>query len=155
MTIVSPTNTTHLVDTQLLPFVQAMPPADLSDIPAVREAILEQFGSSESQSFTVRLAKGRDGAPDVEIYIFNAGQPNAKHPAVLHIHGGGMVCGSAKMAGFTAPSIVQAIDAVVISVEYRLAPETPFPVRRKIATLHWHGCSATPENSAWTPNASS
>ena len=139
MDIVSPTGTAHLLDPELLPFVQAMPPADLNDIAGMRNAILEQFSSSGDQSFTVRLAKGRGDAPDVEVYVFNAAQPGAKNPAVLHIHGGGMVCGSATTASFTAPSIVQAIGAVVVSVEYRLSPETPFPGPQEdcYAALAW------------------
>ena len=139
MNTVSPSGTAHLLDAQLLPFVQAVPPADLSDIAATRDAILQQFSSAGGEPFTIRLAEGRGDAPDVEVYVFNAGQPDAGRPAVLHIHGGGMVCGSARMAAFMSPPIVRAVDAVVVSVEYRLSPETPFPGPQEdcYAALAW------------------
>ena len=136
---VVPMNTAELVDPQLLPLVQAAPPADLTNIPVVRKALLEQFSTPDEQSFTVRTAKGRNSAPDIELYVFNAGQTKAKRPAVLHFHGGGMVAGSARMASFTVPAIVQAVNAVVVSAEYRLAPEVSFPDPQEdcYAALAW------------------
>jgi len=47
--------------------------------------------------------------------------------AILHIHGGGMVVGVADTATVTKCPLALEHDAVVVSVDYRLAPETPFP----------------------------
>lgn len=47
-------------------------------------------------------------------------------PAVYWIHGGGMVTGSRFMAT-EALEAAAAVDAVVVSVEYRLAPDHPSP----------------------------
>jgi acetyl esterase/lipase len=69
---------------------------------------------------------GARGAPDVTIYVINAAEGESR-PAILHIHGGGYVGGSAKSAVRDNQETALAHGAVVVSVEYRLAPETPFP----------------------------
>jgi acetyl esterase/lipase len=48
-------------------------------------------------------------------------------PAFFHIHGGGMISGGIDTER-AAASLAAAIDAAVISVDYRLAPEHPHPI---------------------------
>lgn len=73
-----------------------------------------------------RLVPGFDGDPNVPIYVIGA-EPGGAKPAVLHIHGGGFIAGTAEgLIGFTQ-GIAAACDCVVVAPEYRLAPETPFP----------------------------
>ena len=48
-------------------------------------------------------------------------------PLVLFYHGGGWVIGSIESHDATARALAVASGAAVLSVEYRLAPETPFP----------------------------
>lgn len=63
------------------------------------------------------------------------------HPTLAFLHGGGFALGD--IAGYDAQcrAICQAIDAVVVSIEYRLAPEHPFPaaVDDAIAATTWVG----------------
>ena len=63
----------------------------------------------------------------------------ALRPAILHIHGGGYVIGSAQMATLACAELAKAMDAVLVSVDYRLAPETPHPgpVEDCYAALRW------------------
>lgn len=49
-------------------------------------------------------------------------------PAVLHMHGGGLVLGSAVLGDALCRLISDQLGALCASVEYRLAPEHPFPV---------------------------
>lgn len=53
--------------------------------------------------------------------------PRARRPAVVNFHGGGFVLGQATDDGRWAMAVMQALGAVVFSVEYRLAPSYPFP----------------------------
>ncbi|KAI9832023.1 MAG: hypothetical protein M1819_004567 [Sarea resinae] len=48
-------------------------------------------------------------------------------PAVVNYHGGGFVVGTPADDSRWATALVQQTDAVVISVDYRMAPEYPFP----------------------------
>jgi acetyl esterase/lipase len=48
-------------------------------------------------------------------------------PCVYSIHGGGYVMGSYEMDDLKFDQLCQAHDCVGVSVEYRLAPETPYP----------------------------
>ncbi|WP_127783087.1 alpha/beta hydrolase [Rhodococcus sp. X156] len=64
-----------------------------------------------------------DGVP-VRVY-----RPASEHPlpVVLFLHGGGFVLGSVRTHDALARRIVRDCGAVVVSVDYRLAPEHPFP----------------------------
>lgn len=53
--------------------------------------------------------------------------PPAKRPMVVNFHGGGFVLGSATDDALWAGALMKAVDAVVFSVNYRLAPEYPYP----------------------------
>lgn len=53
---------------------------------------------------------------------------NASGGALLHIHGGGMVIGTAKQDYPLAMEVAQRLGIVVVLAEYRLAPEHPYPV---------------------------
>lgn len=53
--------------------------------------------------------------------------PEHKRVAIINFHGGGFVVGSATDDALWAGAVMKSIDAVVFSVNYRLAPEYPFP----------------------------
>lgn len=53
--------------------------------------------------------------------------PHSRRPAIINFHGGGFVLGQGTDDGRWAMAVMQALGAVVFSVEYRLAPSYPFP----------------------------
>jgi acetyl esterase/lipase len=93
----------------------------------------------ESPAFVERMIPGPSGAPDVRIYIIGAREGVAPRPAVLHIHGGGYVHGTAKRGMRALQQLATAHDCVVVTVDYRLAPETRFPgsLEDSYAALRW------------------
>lgn len=53
--------------------------------------------------------------------------PDRKLPVVLYFHGGGHMCGDIELYDPICRKIAMAGQCVVVSVEYRLAPEFPYP----------------------------
>jgi epsilon-lactone hydrolase len=47
--------------------------------------------------------------------------------AVLYLHGGGYVCGSIESHRPLAPAFAESFDCTVLSIDFRMAPEHPFP----------------------------
>lgn len=84
-------------------------------------------------SMSERLIAGSEKNKDIKVYIYHA-EPkgvqkgkSTKRPGILHIHGGGFVMGSAYMNEPFCKRLALDTDTVVVSVEYRLAPQTRFP----------------------------
>ncbi len=73
---------------------------------------------------------------EVPVYVYRKGT-RPKQPALLWIHGGGYIIGSA--LDERARVIAHELDCTVCSVDYRLAPEHPFPAGPEdcYATLEW------------------
>jgi acetyl esterase/lipase len=85
---------------------------------------------------------GPPDAPEVTIYIVNGSSSGAPRPIILYIHGGGYTVGTARSSLRSVQELAQAVGCIVISVDYRLAPETRFPgaLEDNYAALKWaHG----------------
>lgn len=67
------------------------------------------------------------------------GSATRPRPAVLHLHGGGMITGSPQFETAGSARMVRELGVVVVSPYYRLAPEHPFPAALDdcMAALHW------------------
>lgn len=133
-----------LVDPELRPAALnrlSVPVGDLGQATlAARRESMSAFVAPPAASPTVarRSIAGADGDPDVIVYIINA-RPGARRPAVLHVHGGGYVFGSAQGSVAALQRIAAELDCVVVTVDYRLAPETSFAgsMRDTYAALRW------------------
>ncbi|WP_295637260.1 alpha/beta hydrolase [Novosphingobium sp.] len=73
------------------------------------------------------MLPGRKDQPTVRVYAINAGQKDKPRPAIVHMHGGGYVLGEAKISLRSMQEVAAALDCVVVTVDYRLAPEVRFP----------------------------
>ncbi|RZM00244.1 MAG: alpha/beta hydrolase, partial [Sphingomonas sp.] len=80
-----------------------------------------------------------EGAPDVALRIYRPRDARAPLGGIYHIHGGGYVGGSAKELEFIHRPLAGALGCVIVSVDYRLAPETMFPgaIEDCYAGLRW------------------
>ncbi|MET7571346.1 alpha/beta hydrolase [Streptomyces sp. NPDC005492] len=76
-----------------------------------------------------REVPGPPGDPAVPLLICRPTAPStpAPLPVIYHVHGGGMVLGNNRVGVAGALDYARELDAVVVSVEYRLAPEHPHP----------------------------
>jgi len=71
---------------------------------------------------------GPVGDPQVRIGIHKPADRPEKLPGFLWIHGGGYVMGSIDSDDIlTIPPLVKAVNCVAVTVDYRLAPEHPYP----------------------------
>jgi acetyl esterase len=80
----------------------------------------EPIGATED-----RLLPGPGGALPVRLY--SPANASGMAAALLYFHGGGLVAGSLTTHDSIARALANCSGARVISVEYRLAPEHPFP----------------------------
>jgi acetyl esterase/lipase len=92
-----------------------------------------------------RLIAGPQDAPDVPVRIYTPENQSTEVPGLLHIHGGGFVIGNLESEHGSCLAWCRNLGVVVVSVDYRLAPETPYPgpLEDCYAALQW-----TSDNSA-------
>ena len=136
---------TYAFDPELAPIVELLPVSDLSDVEQSRawiETLIAPLNANvDTTGVNVddREIPGPDGAVPVRVYAPAAPAPAAGRPALLDIHGGGFVVGSIDMEHAVAVQVARELGAVVVAVEYRLAPEYPFPagVEDCYAALQW------------------
>jgi len=100
--------------------LDAKPPAGLSrdeQVAAARESMARvTFPVPEAQEVEIAGVACRVIRPD-----------GAARAVYLHFHGGGMISGSASMMDIPNQMLARQLDVVVVSVEYRKAPEFPWP----------------------------
>jgi len=84
---------------------------------------------------------GPHGEVPVRVYHpeETAADPTAKSRALVHFHGGGWTLGTLDSVDGICRELAVRGDAVVVSVDYRLAPEHPFPVAvdEAAAAVEW------------------
>jgi acetyl esterase/lipase len=127
-----------MIDPELEAVLDFMPVIDLDDPVAARQAFEKlivamrtQLPEEELLDIEDRLIPGWEGGPEVSVRVYRpksvAAKPGTTVPGILQIHGGGFIVGSVEAEH--AGSVLTAADtgAVLVSVDYRLAPEHPYP----------------------------
>jgi acetyl esterase/lipase len=130
-------NFVEQLDPELKAVMERMPTdrtLDLTKISAARarmkKLVLEMlatFPQVEGVSQEDRFAPATQGGPPVRVRIYRADDQSSKLPALYWIHGGGYVMGDIDMDDRLMKQMVKRIGCVAASVDYRLAPEHPFP----------------------------
>jgi acetyl esterase len=105
-----------------------MPPLWEQDLTALRESDSNVMGALD-EPVEVKSAENRTipcsvGDMPVRIYTPESKQPR---PLIVYYHGGGFVFCSLDTHDGTCRRLANATGAVVVSVDYRLAPECQFP----------------------------
>ena len=135
----------HLVDPELAPLLDMLPTLQINaeTLQAARDFMVEVSRATPMPDVPVQVSTktipGPKGAPAVPVQIFIPKKGAAKKPGYLHIHGGGYVGGTPDMGGARNRVLANELGCVIVSVDYRLAPENPHPapVEDCYAGLKW------------------
>jgi len=125
----------------LLPREPSLP--TLSALADARRATLAATSTAQELSnkwgLTVEDVQYSAEASAIASIFGRSGAQGRARPVFLYLHGGGLVMGNRFTGVEAALGWVEAFDAVVVSVEYRLAPEHRFPaaVEDAWAALQW------------------
>jgi acetyl esterase/lipase len=139
-----------LLDPELVAIVDRLPPrADPhADLAETRRRFRALVAGAAPPDPAIAIHERTIPGPAGELPILQlqpAAPRGAHRPIVLYLHGGGFAYGSAADAMLAARRLVPELDATVISVEYRLAPEHPYPAGFEdcFAALQWTAAHAT------------
>ena len=134
-------------DPELAPLLDLLPDTSLrlTDPVAARAFFLEMIGQVNAEvdragvAVENRSIPGPPGAPEVPVRIYSPEGLARTVPGILHIHGGGFVIGNLDSELGSCIGLCRALGVVVVSVDYRLAPETPYPgpLEDCYAALQW------------------
>ncbi|MFB7717021.1 alpha/beta hydrolase [Nocardia sp. NPDC056100] len=134
----------HAFDPELEPWVDQLRPADYRDVPAARAQMSALFSArppvAVPESVRIRdlIARTEDAEVDVPVRVYAPADRPGPFPALLYVHGGGFVLGDLEMVHAKMIRFAE-LGIVVVSVDYRLAPEHPFPagLHDCFAALRW------------------
>jgi len=129
-----------LVDPEFLPALKQFPAVDLS------AEIVRKFRQSPSMpplpgpapEPVERHIPGPPGAPEVRLWVVDPAPAEKSKPVLLHMHGGGFMMPDPWLLP-RLQGIATDCHCVVVSVDYRLAPETRYPgsLEDNYAALKW------------------
>ncbi|MDC0253584.1 alpha/beta hydrolase [Bacteriovoracales bacterium] len=105
------------------------------DIKERREALLEKvqkmkaiFPPSSNVLYEDYLVRVREGEK-LKIRSYRPKDKEGLLPCLYYIHGGGMIMGSVENDDYNASMLSEELGAVIVSVDYRLAPEDVYPAQ--------------------------
>lgn len=137
-------STLHLVREDLRAFLNAYPLPELNAVTlaAIRAMPAMAYPPSPEVpgvSVEERFVERDDGQPDVRVLVYLPSVESSAKPAILHMHGGGLVLGAPEMSDASNRKQASALGAVIVSVDYRLPPEHPYPAPLEdcYAVLKW------------------
>lgn len=125
-------STRHLVDPELQPLLDAFPTVrlDIPTLAALREAQAAAIAPIGPDSVTVleREVPASGDSPAIALRVYLPDDHVARPlGCIYHIHGGGFVAGSTRQVEFWVRPFARELGCAVVSIEYRRAPEHPYP----------------------------
>ncbi|MFC4565644.1 alpha/beta hydrolase [Nocardiopsis mangrovi] len=138
------------IDPELAPWAALIPDVDLADVvdrvvtlspeeEAEFHAKLPRYTPAQDVDIADREIPGPPDAPPVRVRVYAPTAPRSPRPALLYMHGGGFVTSDMVVFDARCTEIADRVDAVVVSVDYRISPATPFPgaLEDVYASLRW------------------
>lgn len=136
---------TSLPDPELAAIEGELIRADLSDIPGTRE--LERqflrsgkpYAAARELVFADAVAPSSPGNPGVHVRVVRPAEPTGPLPGLLYLRSSGFVLGTLASVENPARRLAEHVDVAVIAVDYRIAPEHPYPAALddSYAALRW------------------
>ncbi len=124
-------STRHLLAEELHPIIEAMPNTDITN---ENLALFRQVGAENvvmgdpEKAGVIREEVVVSGAGnDVRCFLYKPAEQGSSCPGYLHIHGGGYIMGSVEGSDISNLQLCSKLGIVILSVDYRLAPEHPIP----------------------------
>lgn len=106
----------------------------LRDVPSTRAMVDAMLAAVKAEVPPILGVESEDrrvpstaGGPDVAVRIYRPSGRADALPALIWLHGGGFVLGGLELDDLMARQLAKDVECVVIGVDYRLAPENPYP----------------------------
>jgi acetyl esterase/lipase len=119
---------------------------NLHDLAGMRAMVAAMVAGAKEQAASIPGVEATDlevpgpkGAPAVAVRLYRPKEVRDALPALVWMHPGGWVLGNIELEDIMARELVKNVRCAVISVEYRLAPEHPYPAALEdcYAVLKW------------------
>jgi monoterpene epsilon-lactone hydrolase len=114
-------------------------PFDLGGDVTVHRPLLEQMLTAQPLPEDVRITPGELGGIPVVFIDIDGVEPRG---TILHAHGGGFALGSARGSVGLASMLARGTGMRAVSVDYRLAPEHPYPAALQDVTAAYRALLA-------------
>jgi acetyl esterase/lipase len=124
------------VDPELAALLPYLPPPSVGDPIAARQGLRDIFvgmPAGRAPSWQSRVGIEASSLPATDGYqmpirIYRPLAGGGPRGAMVHFHGGAFVAGDLDISAGICGRMADVADLVVVDVDYRLAPEHPFPV---------------------------
>ncbi len=129
------------IDPELEPILPLLPSIGMDDPVAARQWIKEMAAQTprEAPVDKLNVEDVLVGDEGVRVRVYSPLERSGPVPGLLYIHGGGFVIGDIDTEHAGAATVADSLGIVVVSVDYRLAPEHPYPagIEDCYAALRW------------------
>jgi triacylglycerol lipase len=146
-------STHDLVDPELRAALAVFPKFDdmsAATLDTMRAAMGEMARTQNAQASLdcVRFSEKTLPGSGVRVLLYQPAEAKQKSPGYLHIHGGGLIMGSPEGRHIASLGLVRTYGCTVVSVDYRKAPEVPYPgaLEDCLSALKWLTANAAALN---------
>lgn len=139
----------YAIDPEILPWLSMIPTHDPTDLIGLRE-LQQKLGTRSTytppmpvETRNILVPSLSDSEPEIPVRVYTPQGGQGLLPGLVYFHGGGFIMGNVDMFDNEVTRIAAEVGTVVVSVEYRLAPEDPYPagVEDCYAALTWTASS--------------